>query len=119
MRSIWLFTALLLSAALAAFHVFALDGFWYWKNVWLDVSVHFAGGVTIGVFLVGFLSRFKPLLYIVGFTAIVVAWEVFEYFFGVKRGINYFFDTTLDLLMGVLGAVAVYVVARLTLWRTR
>ncbi len=117
MRSLWLLGALVLSALLAAFHVHALQEYLYWRNVWLDVPVHFVGGFTIGIFLAGFLIRFRPFLFLTGFFAVAVAWEVFEYYFGVPRDTNYIFDTTLDLLTGFLGALAAYVLARFTLWR--
>jgi len=117
MRVAWLFSALLLSALLALFHIHALETFLYWKNVWLDVPVHFLGGLTIGVFLVGFLVRFRPVWYVLGAVGAIGGWEVFEYLFGVARESNYVFDMSLDVLMGVLGVMVVYGVARLTLWR--
>jgi glycopeptide antibiotics resistance protein len=118
MRFVWLVSALILCAALAALNLFAFEHYLYWKLEWYDVFMHLLGGVALGAFLAGFLARFRPLLYLVLFYGLVIAWELFEYYFGIPRESNYVFDTALDLLMGTLGALAAYALARTTLWRT-
>jgi hypothetical protein len=40
--------------------------------------------------------------------SIGVSWEVFEYITGLRGARKYVFDTTIDLSMDLLGAVAVY-----------
>lgn len=117
MRSYWLFAALVLSGILASANAIAMSTYLYWRYVWFDVPMHFLGGVTIAVFLIGFLFRFRPRLFVVLFALIAVGWEVFEYCFGIPREANYVFDTAVDLLMDTLGAVLVYGIARLSVWR--
>lgn len=117
MRSSWLFAALVLCAALAALHLWALDAYLYWQYPWFDVLIHFLGGLAIGAFVVGLLVHFRPRLYIAILAATYIGWELFEVVAGVPREANFIFDTTLDLLMDTLGGIAAYVAARFTLWR--
>lgn len=117
MRIRWLLVALLLSALLAGVHITALLGALYWEYVWLDVPVHYLGGLVVGAFSVAFLWRFRPVSYAFLFALVVVGWEAFEYLFGIPRESNYAFDTALDLLVGTFGALTVYAVARFTVWR--
>ena len=118
MRFYWLLAALLLSLAVASIHYLAIDRFLYWHYVWLDVPVHFLGGLTIGTFLVYLSPRFRPRAYIAALVLVILGWEVFEYVFGTPKDDNYLFDTAIDLLMGALGAITVYIIARFTLWRS-
>lgn len=118
MRFSWLFAALLLSAALALLQFWALSEFLYWKYVWFDVSMHLLGGLAIGTFVAGFLNAWKPVSFLALFGLLIIGWEVFEYFLGPPRGSNYVFDTALDLLIGSLGALVAYAIARMTLWRS-
>ncbi len=118
MRLRWFITALVLSALLACMEVYALTNYLFWRYVWFDVPMHFLGGATVGVFLVGLLLHFRPRLYLLGVVLVSLGWEVFEYLSGFPRESNFVFDTTLDLLMDALGATLVYVVARFTLWRS-
>lgn len=117
MRAAWLIAALLLTGALALLHSYALDEFLYWRYPWFDVPMHFLGGLAVGTVLVGFLFRFRPWLYLVLFAGGMVAWEVFEYLFGIPRETNYVFDTALDFLMDTLGGLVAYGLARATLWK--
>ncbi len=87
--------------------------------VWFDVPMHFLGGVTIAVFLVALLMHFRPRLFLLGVFGVSVSWEVFEYLAGFPREANYVFDTSLDLLMDALGALFVYTVARLGVWKPK
>ena len=41
-----------------------------------------------------------------------VAWEVFEIFAGIPREANFAFDTSLDLTMDFIGALAGFALAR-------
>lgn len=113
----WLVVALFLCAALAVLNNWAIENHIFWLFVWFDVFMHFLGGVTLAVLAVGLLKKRRPIFFVVGLAVAFVAWEVFEYVFGVPREANYQFDTTLDVLMDTLGAVAVYVVARLSVWK--
>jgi hypothetical protein len=119
MRLPWLFAALLLSAAVAALNLLAFEYFLYWRYDWYDLMMHFLGGAAIGVFLIGLSRTFRPRAYLLLFFLVAVGWEVFEYVFGIPREENYRLDTALDLLMDALGALGVYVLARVSVWRTR
>lgn len=118
MRTRWLLIALVLSAILALSHYVASEEYLYWRFVWLDVPVHFLGGLTLGVVVVALLNARKPVSYIALMAVVILGWEVFEYIFGLPRESNYMFDTALDVLMGTLGASVAYVLARLSLWRS-
>jgi hypothetical protein len=119
MRLPWLLAALVVSAALALMQAFALDNFLYWKYEWYDVPMHFLGGVAIAVFSVALLMHYRPRIFLGLVFLGAVGWEVFEFFAGFPREANFAFDTALDLLMDTLGAVAVYAVARFSVWRSR
>lgn len=119
MRLLWLLTALVLAFALAVLHTYALDAYLYWRYVWLDVPVHFLGGLAIGSFIVGFLPRFSPLLFVLMLAGAVIGWEVFEYFVGTPKEANFIFDTSLDVLIGTLGGMVTYAIARYTLWQSK
>lgn len=118
MRMYWFGTALILSALLATLHLWAFEEFLYWRYVWFDILMHFLGGLALGVFLAAFLNAWRPMLFLVACTAILTGWELFEYLLGFPREANYVFDTALDLLMGTLGMLLAYGVARFTLWRS-
>jgi len=118
MRTGWLIAALLLSALLAVSHIWAMADFLYWKYVWLDVPVHLLGGLAIGVFVAALLNAWKPLSFLLLAAVLIIGWEVFEYFLGPLREANYVFDTAIDLLMGTIGALIAYSVARFSLWRS-
>ena len=87
----------------------------------LDVPTHFAGGVAIAYFCRAAIRHSQklagqipfPIQVLFGFTCavtIAVLWEFYEYvsdrFFGTQM-IRSITDTIVDLLMGVLGALAV------------
>jgi phosphoglycerol transferase MdoB-like AlkP superfamily enzyme len=114
-------TGFLLLSLLGLIHTSAIVYFWYWQFPWLDVSVHFLGGLTVGFFVLWFVFRLlgpahvlwtRGSLYIVLLTVILVGvlWEIFEYNVGISRGSNFAFDTSLDMVMNIVGAVtAVYI----------
>ncbi|MGB4076373.1 MAG: hypothetical protein WBK28_01545 [Minisyncoccia bacterium] len=117
MRLPWLIAALFLCALLAALHIWATSGFYYWHYPWLDVAAHYLGGLSLGALLVGLLMHRRPRIYLGVFAALAISWELFEYFSGIPRAANFVFDTSLDLLMDALGALTVYTLARTTSWR--
>lgn len=117
MRVFWLGAALILCAAVAALNLLAIEHFLYWRYEWFDTFMHFLGGIAIGTFLIGFLVRYRPCLFVLLFAGLVIGWEIFEYIFGLPREANYVFDTAVDLLMDTLGGLLAYILARTTLWR--
>lgn len=104
-----------LLTVLALLHKSASVNFWYWHYPWMDTGVHFLAGLGIGFALLWVIAERRgithpgaPALYwtlVLGF-GISVLWEVFEYYSGVPKATNYRFDTSLDLLMDVLGIIA-------------
>lgn len=117
MRSRWLLAALILSAALAALHIWAMVDFLYWRHIWFDIPMHYLGGLTSAVFVIGFLLHKRPWITAALLLAIFIGWEVFEFVFGLPRESNYAFDTVIDLVMDTLGAASAYLVAKKTLWK--
>lgn len=119
MRSRWLLAAFILTLILGILQNVAVADFWYWRYPWFDVLMHYLGGLSIAAFLVALLERFRPWAFVACFAIAVVGWEVFEYIFGVMRKSNYVFDTGLDLLLDTVGAITIYLFARLSIWRSK
>lgn len=117
-RTAWLIAAFVCSIAIALIHNWAVANYIYWHFVWFDVPVHYLGGLTIGAFTVALLKTRRSLLFMAIIAAIIIGWEIFEYYIGVPRQANYWFDTWLDILMGTFGATITYVIARYTIWRS-
>ena len=107
-------------SVLAVAHALALEFFLYWKFWWFDIVMHFLGGVVIalGVFTLYDLRfplprRLKALVPILAFTLIIaLLWEVFELLAGLVVLEEYHVDTSIDILMALLGATVGYHVAR-------
>lgn len=119
MRVSWLLGAFVISSLLAVLQWWAVTDFLYWQYHWFDIPMHFLGGLAIGVFLVGFLYRKRPFLFLLLFVLATVGWEVFEYYFGIPRESNYASDTMHDLIMDAVGGLIAYLVATVTLWRSK
>ncbi len=117
MRSSWLLVALVLSLATAFLQNAALADFWYWRYPWFDLPMHYLGGLAVSALLIAFLERHKPRAFMLLFALVIIGWEVFEYVFGIPREENYALDTVLDLIIGSLGALTMYIAARFSLWR--
>lgn len=105
---------------LAGVHFIALELYLYWHYVWFDLPMHLIGGsvVVLGVYALSELSvpPFKIIassgLAILCFlVAVMLAWEVFEVWAGIPIEDNYWFDTSIDIVMGFLGGAVGYFVA--------
>lgn len=118
MRLRWLLSAAFLALMLAYLHTEATLNFFYWRYDWFDVLMHLLGGVTIAVFLIGFFVTKRHASLIAAFFVLVIAWEVFEYVYGLPREANYALDTVADLVLDVLGGALAYRIAYTTLWRS-
>lgn len=111
----------ILQAALFALifgtHFIALEGALYWKYVWMDVPLHFAGGLWLALASAWALLALKRPLderFIFSFVILgSIAWEIFEALIGSPREANFLFDTVLDLTMDMAGAIAGFMLARL------
>ena len=119
MRTAWFIAALISAVSVAVMQQLALANNLYWRFVWFDLPVHFLGGLTIAILTIAFLMRRRVGVYVGVLLAIFIGWEVFEVLIGSPQEANYFFDTSLDILMDTLGAVLAYVVARFTIWRSK
>lgn len=100
--------SLLLGLALfiAVTHTLAYEHAWYWQYWWLDIVMHFSVGVFVaGAVLISGAIR-KPLK-VAGVSLLIgSAWEVFEFITKISYSRSYVFDTSLDLLMDIVGALA-------------
>lgn len=107
---------------LAIFHYLFLELHLYWLYLWLDIPMHFLGGVTVALGYMVFLGlspklakKYFTVNYTLSFVLLVaVAWEVFEVAAGILtlEESNYVGDTTLDIIVGVIGGVSGYLVGR-------
>jgi len=99
-------------AFIAVVHIVALEMALYWRFNWLDLFIHFLGGMWVSLFSLSVLYQFgfqKTHLQLKVFIAVFtisIGWEVFELISGVPRESNFVFDTSLDLLMDGIGAFA-------------
>ena len=105
-------TQTLLLALVALVHVVALQLHLYWHFWWLDIFVHFGGGlwVALAVSWLLLFARREPRIIALICTAIVIGilWEIFEVLIGMTFEDKYVFDTTIDLLMDTAGGIAGY-----------
>lgn len=93
----------------------------YWSTNEFDSLVHFLGGATLSTFflwLYFYSGLFNPterklknflLVSILGGMFVAVSWEIYELFLGeaVMNKAEYPFDTMLDIIMDLLGILAV------------
>lgn len=102
--------------AVGAVHILALHLYLYWYFPWLDLLVHFSGGlwVALAAAWVFLMTRREPSFFILVacVIGIGVSWEVFEYVIGMSRGGQFLLDTTLDILMDILGGIAGVILVR-------
>lgn len=112
---------LLSFAAMSLFHWLGIEMWLYWRYEWYDLPMHFLGGCVSGLGFYAFLQlgwlpewmakRWWPLA--VFLLAIVIGWELFEYFIvQIPIEANYWQDTISDIILGLLGGVVGAVVAR-------
>jgi len=109
---------LIASSILVVVHALALSLDLYWQYLWLDIPMHMLGGAVVG--LVPFalvhlrvrvpekLLRMTSVLLLALLVGIL--WEVYEYISGATFAANYAFDTTIDLLLDVVGGYIGYTV---------
>ena len=106
-RLLLLLLIMVIALGMALTQHFALLNYWYWEFWWLDVAMHFSGGVVIGLSAYVFGGRRAVILYAVLLVGVV--WEVYEYAIGISSTEpKFIFDTGLDLAMDIAGALLVY-----------
>lgn len=88
----------------------------YWKLWWYDILMHFLGGLWIGLaslWIYWFSGYFKTpkkdwetvfVVSILSVFVIGVGWEIFEFFIEIDFSNNYVGDTTLDMIMDLIGS---------------
>ena len=91
-----------------------MNFYWYYSIHWLDMLMHFLGGLWVSLFVVYFLFlkkdfSLKVVLLVLGLTLLVgVLWELFEVSvnsFTLKETFDTA-DTLSDLLFDMLGSIA-------------
>ena len=109
--------ALLAMILLALLHFLALHFYFYWQLWWFDIVMHFLGGIVVGLgamwALMGY-SRYRgsvftarqTLVFVLATTLLVAfSWEIYEFQFGLFDPTDYGLDSSLDIVMGTLGAI--------------
>ncbi|HEY4511413.1 MAG TPA: hypothetical protein VJH55_01085 [Candidatus Paceibacterota bacterium] len=111
---------------IAVLHYAAIVFYLYWAYWWFDIMMHVLGGMAVGLLLYWFLYRSAIVsiprlpswgVVLVGTIVVGVGWEIFEYVIHLTytNKESYVFDTSVDLLMDVVGAYGAYVATRLKL----
>lgn len=116
----------ILGIVIAALHKLAIVFSWYWTFWWMDVVMHFLGGLWIGLAVIWFcfvsgraqnLSDVMHERWVAFFLAagaalaVGLGWEVFELKYGIIGVFpdeQIFPDTWHDLVMDTLGGIAAY-----------
>jgi len=124
---------ILLAIAIALIHSVAVFYNWYWRFLWIDVPMHFLGGVLAAIIFIWLCEKFPghfnlsrnffiTALAVLSFTALVgVLWEFSEFVYDViisSRGWGALAgqgarDMIEDLFFDLLGGLAVVVARRL------
>lgn len=100
---------------IAVLHHMALFKFYYWNYGWFDVLMHFLGGLWVALFFLWFVGWFNlPIkisvkTLVVFLVVIAFLWEAWELFYGLTNSAKegYVVDTSVDILMGLLGTLSV------------
>lgn len=114
MRLHTLSCAALIGLAIAIVQRYALTYNWYWEYWWLDLAMHFAGGVVVTLTATAFLGARLATVFVM--LCVAIAWEVYEYVIGatfVREDL--YRDTALDLVFGLIGGVSLYGIMHLWL----
>ncbi len=109
----------LVVALIGVIHLAALRHSLYWHYVWLDLPVHFLGGVWLALAGTWLLLRSGMRAEVPIIFSIVIigsiAWEIFELAAGVPIERNFALDTVIDLTMDVAGGILGFILARLSI----
>jgi hypothetical protein len=104
-------------STLAVVHSIALTLSLYWRVWWLDIPMHIFGGiiVALGLFTLRDLkiipNRFLKLgTVLVLVFCVALVWDGYEILIGIPIENDYVIDTSIDLIMGLLGAGLGYII---------
>lgn len=113
---IWVVLGISIAALQLTAHTFYLYYLWWWA----DIVMHFLGGFFVALGILWFIRFEVPISWrhyvpvflttLIGTLAVGVGWEVFERVFDAYAARNYVLDTTLDILMDIVGMLAAYFV---------
>lgn len=127
LRKAFFIETILLISLIAVVHITGTYLYWYWIYFWLDILMHFLGGLWVGLacFWIFEISEKKfgsvktalqaiIFAFVCAFT-VGVLWEIFENVTGIAFVAyeEYKLDTLMDLVMDSVGGV----VAGLYAWR--
>lgn len=120
-KELFIFTFILI-LFIAALNELAVNYYFYWRIWWFDIMMHFLGGLWVGLsalwfyYFSGFLKNNKndkrSMFFISLFATILIGlgWEVFELILEVDFSNGYWEDTSLDLVMDIIGAITAFVI---------
>ena len=104
-----LYSVLVVSIILTLLHLVGVFYHFYDTDYWFDVAPHFMGGVVSAaafLYLSVYIPRINRTSFVVaGTVSVLLGWEVFEYIVGLFAEPQYLFDTSVDIFMGILGAL--------------
>ena len=113
-----LFAQFFVLATVASLYIVGMLLYLNWTFWWYDIVLHLLGGVWVALAVSTVLVRFarQPTLVhcILGIAVVGVLWELFEVAVGMPREANYALDTSIDLLMDVLGSIMGFLFIRRT-----
>ncbi len=90
----------------------------YYVLWWLDIPMHFFGGIGVGLLTFATLRFSKQKItfhkVVIIYLAFALTWELYEYVTDVIYGteINTLIDSIKDILVGLVGAAGVYYIQR-------
>lgn len=111
---------LIATSVLASVHIIALELSLYYIVPYLDIPMHFLGGVIVTLMVTSFVAIELPIPkklaqfpYVIGAVLIVgLSWEIFEILAGIGIEANYLADTSLDIVMDTIGGAFGYYMAK-------
>lgn len=115
-----LYFSLALAITIAVIHAKTVELYLFWTYPWLDLLLHFLGGLWLTVtslwffffsdlFKIRISKRNIFLVTLISVVVIGLSWEVFEIVIGVTLGEpNFVTDTVSDLIMDFIGAFLGY-----------
>lgn len=111
----------LTTVLLAAIHFFALAFFWYWTYWWLDILMHFLGGLLVGFAVLWFFFSSSPramtfeikralVVVLASIIVVGVLWEAWEATAGIIRWPDEWQDSVFDIFSDIAGSLAALIV---------